>query len=169
MAAIKSGDRVTIVTREVTGEDEKTGMYYSYFGGLTGTVESVYDDRSVCVDIDIESLEHEMQKRHLEMQEAERKRWLANLSGEMRNRLTAEQRQLKMSYKLLVSKKDIESHNGGNPKSKPAPEGAASKDTSAARRKGPARAPGPKEAARLSEADLVAKEQEYLRSLQRHS
>ena len=188
MAAMKSGDRVKVVSREVTGEDEKTGQYYSYFGGLTGTVDRIYDDRSVCVDIDTESLEEEMRKRHLQMQEAERKRWLANLSGEMRSRLTGEQRQLTMSYKLLVSKKDLEPHKGGKPKSKPASEGADSEDASAVRKKGPARAPDPKaaakaappasddvedvtdteeqtEAKRLSESDLAAKEEEYLRSL----
>ncbi len=187
MAAIKAGDRVKIVSREVTDEDEKAGLYYSYFGGLTGTVDRVYEDKSVCVDIDIDSLEDEMRKRHLEMQEAERKRWLANLSGVMRSRLTAEQRQLSMSYKLLVSKNDLEPHKGPKPKRKPVIESADSEDIPAAEEKGPARAPDPTadartappesedlqeeteelaDATRLSESDLAAKEEEYLRSLQ---
>lgn len=189
MAAIKAGDRVRIVTREATSEDAKTGLYYAYFGGLTGTVDRVYDDDSVCVEIDLESLNDEMRERHLAMQEAERQRWISNLSDEVRNRLTPEQKQLKMSYKLLVSKKDIESYKGGKPKSEAKSEAEDSESDSSSK-KGPA-SPGPSAHARaarggagggagksegsgdepapkrLSEADLSAAEEEFLRSRQR--
>ena len=117
MAAFKVGDAVRVVTRDVTKEDEESGLYYAYFGGLAGTVDKVYDDGSVCVDVDLESLTEDMRKRHLEMQEDERKRWLNGLSGEVRNRLTADQRQLTISYRILVSKKDLEKDKGGKPKS----------------------------------------------------
>ena len=193
MAAIKTGDAVMIKSREVSGEDEKTGLYYSYFGGLHGTVDRVYDDGSVCVDIELDSLDEEMRKRHLVMQEAERKRWLNNLSGEVRSRLTADQRQLKMSYKLLVSRNDLDSHKGGKPSSKPNADASKADDSSgttaegsagASDRKPSARAaPRPPEPSttepesapvetpteRLSEADIAAREEEYLRSLQKGS
>jgi hypothetical protein len=94
MAATKAGDRVMIVTREVTSDDQKTGLYFSYFGGLTGTIDRAYDDGSVCVDIDLDSMTDDMRERHLAMQEAERQRWISNLSDEVRNRLSAEQKQL---------------------------------------------------------------------------
>ncbi len=158
MAGIKAGDAVMIRSREVSGEDTRTGLYYSHFGGLYGTIDRVYDDGSVCVEIELDSLDDEMRKRHLAMQEAERKRWLSNLSGEMRNRLTAEQRQLKMSYKLLVSKNDLESRKGGKPKSNQSadsdePESAQAETTSG----------------RLSEADIAAREEQHLRSLENRS
>ncbi|MCL5103224.1 MAG: hypothetical protein M1133_03795 [Armatimonadetes bacterium] len=174
MADFKSGDAVTIRTRGVTGDDVKSGLYYQYFGGLIGNVDRVYDDGSVCVNIDINSLSDEARDRHLAMQEAERKRWLDSLSGEARGRLTEAQRQLKISYKVLVSDKDLERNKGGKPKgsSSPKPESAASEGG----REGPARAPDPVRAdkastepptpKRLSEADLAAKEEEFLRSLQ---
>ena len=191
MAAIKAGDAVLIKPREVTADDEKTGLYYTYFGGLLGTVDRVYDDGSVCVDIELDSLDEEMRKRHLAMQEAERKRWLNNLSGEVRSRLTAEQRQLKMSYKLLVSRNDLESRKGGKPKPEQSTDTAD--DSSGATGKGSTGVSGRKPSARaaphspesgasepepdqldatserLSEADLAAREEEYLRSLQKGS
>lgn len=196
MAAVKAGDRVRVVARDITSEDEKTGLYYSYFGGLTGTIDRVYDDGSVCLDIDLDSLSQEARDRHLAMQETERRRWLESLSGEMRSRLTPEQRQLTISYKLLVSGKDVVPDKSPKPSRKSETEEASGEDSSAAPRKGPARAPEPEAVAvlspreteeteeqvgeaeqapeaaspkRLSESDLDAKEEEYLRSLRRRS
>lgn len=177
MAAIKAGDRVQIVKREPTAEDAKSGLYYIYFGGLVGTVDRIYDDDSVCIEVDLESLNDDARKRHLEIQEAERKRWLDNLSGEARSRLSAEQRQLRMSYKILVGKKDLEPIKGGSPK-KTAEKSGESKDAGAAGGEGPdgapdtvsARAKPVEEEAdaprRVSEADLAKAEEEFLRSRQ---
>lgn len=115
MAAVKAGDRVHVIKRPVTADDAKTGLYYEYFGGLTGTVDRVYDDHSVCIDVDLESLQPAAQQRHAEMQEAERKRWLEGLSNDVRSRLTPEQQKLKMSYKILVGAKDLQPLAGGGP------------------------------------------------------
>lgn len=166
--AFKAGDRVQVTAREVTGDDERTGLYYSYFGGLTGKVDRVYDDNSVCIDIDLESLTEGARERHFTMQQNEQKRWLEGLSGEARNRLTPEQKQLKLSYKILVSEKDLTPLKGDKPKGgKKAEKAEASAEDSASESgdKGPARAPEPAPK-RLSEADLNAAEEEYLRSLQ---
>lgn len=111
--ALKAGDRVQVAKRPVTADDAKTGLYYEYFGGLTGTVDRVYDDHSVCIDVDLESLQPAAQQRHAEMQEAERKRWLESLSNDVRSRLTPEQQKLKMSYKILVGARDLQPLSGG--------------------------------------------------------
>ncbi|MHB9036294.1 MAG: hypothetical protein ACYC64_06480 [Armatimonadota bacterium] len=170
MAEFKVGNTVQVVTREVTGDDVKSSLYFSYFGGLIGTVDRIYDEGTVCIDIDLDSLTQEARKRHLETQEAERRRWLDSLSGEARNRLTEDQKKLKMSYKILVSNKDLESYKGGKPKATKTVEEAASGDDSAAAHEGPARAPVPDpQPTRLSEADLAAKEEEFLRSLQQRA
>jgi hypothetical protein len=186
MSAFKTGDRIRIAQRAVTSDDAKTGLYFSYFGGLTGKVDRTYDDGSVCVEIDLESLQEDTRERHAAMQEAERKRWLESLSDEARNRLTPDQRQLKMSYKLLVSRKDLEPHKGGKPAPESSPKSKGSQDASADTKKGPARTPEPptqlkpapsKSAVpkstkeepppkRLSEADLIAAEEAFLRSRQ---
>lgn len=157
MASFKAGDRVQLASREVNAEDEKNGLYYSYFGGLTGTVDTVYDDGSVCINVDLESLSQEARGRHLAMQEAERKKWLEALSGEARNRLTPDQKQLRLSYKILASKTDLEPFKGGKPgatKRSADSEQAGEEDASPAAPKRP------------SEDDLAKAEEEYLKSLQ---
>lgn len=170
MAAIKAGDRVTVVQRDVTAEDTKTQLYFAYFGGLTGTIDKVYDDDTVCVDIDLDALQEEARERHLAMQEKERRRWLDGLSDEARRRLTPEQQQLKMSYKILVLKKDIVPLKGGSPKDGGKSGGGASEDAPSSEKKGPDKAPNPTadEPApkRVSEADLAAAEEAFLRSRQ---
>lgn len=166
MTALKAGSRVRVIERELSTEDAKSGLYYSYFGGLTGTVDRSYDDDSVCVDVEIESLTEEMRVRHLSVQEAERKRWLENLSDELRNRLSAEQKQLKMNYRILVSKKDLEPAKGDRPSGKAAPTAAkADAASSEGSKKGAGDSPAPPEK-RLSEADLAAAEEEHLRARQ---
>lgn len=185
MAALKAGDKIQVVVREVTTEDQKSGLYYSYFGGLTGTVDRIYDDGFVCVDVDLDSLRTETRERHLAMQETERKKWLDGLSSEARNRLTPEQKQLKLSYKILVSSKDTQPNKGGKPNggknADKSPEAAS--DDSPSAPKGPARAPEPKmrssahaaehhdepTAKRASEEDLSKAEEEYLKSLHEKS
>lgn len=157
--AFKVGDRVKVATREVNADDAKTQLYFEYFAGLTGSVDTMFDDGSICIKVDLESLTEAARDRHAAMQEAERRKWLDGLSGEARSRLTPEQQQLTISYKILVDKKDLEPLKGGEP-SKP----SASKKPSA-------KAEAPKEEGeppptRVSEQDLAAKEEEHLRSLQ---
>ncbi|MDH7600896.1 MAG: hypothetical protein QHI38_01960 [Armatimonadota bacterium] len=175
--AIKAGDRVTVVSRSVTAEDQKSGLYYAYFGGLTGRVERVYPDGSVCVDVDLESLSEEARKRHLAIQESEQQRWLEGLSDDVRSRLTPEQRQLKMSYRILVSKEDLRVLAPGKssekePKKQSTPEASAKKvkgeqKAQTTQSSKPLSEKETKSARprRLSEADLAAAEEAYLRSL----
>lgn len=173
MAATKAGDRVIVTQREVTADDLKSGLYYAYFGGLTGTVDRVYDDESACVDVDLESLTQAAQDRHHAMQEAEKKRWMDSLSQDVRSRLTPEQQKLKMSYKILLSKKDLEPFAGGKPSKKDAAEAKPKADSTAKEAEQPKKEPPPpqEESAaeeapkRLSEADLEAQEQAFLDSL----
>ena len=148
MAQIKSGDTVKIITREITPDDTKSGLYFSYFGGLVGKVDRIYDDGSACIDIDLNSLTADMRERHLGIQEAERKRWLENISDEMRNRLSKEQKQLKMSYKILVGQKDLEIYTGKMPDVVAVAEVEEAEE----------------EPKRLSEAEISAAEEEFLNS-----
>ncbi len=151
MAALKTGQRVAIRSREITAEDQRTQLYFSYFGGLIGSVDRIYDDGTVCVDVELDSLEDSMRKRHLGIQEAERRRWLESLSDEMRNRLTAEQKQLKISYKILLSAKDLTTEIPAR-ETKPQAREAKPKDSDE------------HDVKRLSEAEIAAKEEEFLKS-----
>lgn len=170
MATFKTGDKVRVVTREIKPEDEKSGLYYAYFGGLTGSVDAVYDDGSVCVDVDLESLSEDARERHLAMQEAEKKRWLDGLSGEARGRLNADQKQLRLSYKILTSENDLESFKGGKPTDGKREKSSTSENKASSKTTEPRAAPhsdegSADESKRMSEEDLTKAEEEYLKSL----
>ncbi|MFQ3548831.1 MAG: hypothetical protein SNJ70_03665 [Armatimonadota bacterium] len=116
--AFKDGDRVILKSRPVSPADEKSGLYFSYFGGLIGKIDRIYEDKSICVDIDINCLEPSMRERHIEVQERERKKWLKNLSREARSRLTPEQKLLTFNYRILVNENDLEIYTGPDPEVK---------------------------------------------------
>ena len=113
MAALKPGDSVVVVERDPTAEDTKSGLYYSHFGNLAGTVDRVYDDGTVCVDVSIDALPDGIRRRHEATQNAAKARWLDSLSGEARARLTEVEKQFNLSYKILVSSKDVSSGKTG--------------------------------------------------------
>ncbi|MCX6374615.1 MAG: hypothetical protein NTU88_01000, partial [Armatimonadetes bacterium] len=124
----KEGDYVRIVDREVTPADTKGGMYYPYFRGLAGVVDKIYE-KEICVLVDTESLPEGILKRHLDVQESIKKKWLNGLSGEARTRLTPEEKQFQLSYTILVQETDLEKTNPGD---KPKPPSAKRPAPSAA-------------------------------------
>ena len=103
----KQGEYVRIVDREATPADAKNGTYYPYFGGLAGTVDRVYD-KEICIKVDPESLPKDVSKRHRDIQESIRRKWLDSLSGEARNRLTPEEKRFELAYTILVRSSDLE-------------------------------------------------------------
>ena len=102
----KEGDYVKIVAREVTAADAKSGLYYQHFSGLTGTVDRIYGDE-ICISVDPASLPEGILRRHTAIQESIRRKWLDNLSGEARHRLTPEERQFNLAYTILVQSSDL--------------------------------------------------------------
>ena len=124
MAKSNEGDVVKVISREPTPADVKNQTYYPYFAGLTGTVDKVYDNE-VSVRVDPETLPADVLKRHTEIQESIKRKWLNGLSGEARNRLTPEEKQFKLSYTILVQAADLEKTKPGPKPSKkesPAPD-----------------------------------------------
>jgi hypothetical protein len=171
MASFKAGDRVEIVAREQTTEDITAGMYYPYFGHLTGTVDRVYEDKTICVEVDLDSLPEGIRKRHLEVQDTNKNRWLKGLSDEAQSKLSEADKQFRMSYKILVSAKDLVPGKGpkkaaSKQAAKASPEAAAEKPAAAPESKAKPAAEAPK---RLTEKDLEAKELEFLKEKQRKS
>jgi len=108
MAKVKAGDRVRIARREPTDEDGKTGLYYAHFGGLTGTVQKVYSTQEVAVEVDPESLTREIRKRHEDVRDQMKTKWLEGLSEEGRSRLTEREKDFNLRYVVLVSMADLE-------------------------------------------------------------
>lgn len=123
MPTIKEGERVRIVAREPTDDDAKSGMYYGYFGGLTGTVQKVYSKQEVAVEVEPESLTREIRKRHDEIRDQMKTKWLDGLSEEGRSRLTEREKDFHLRYVVLVAMSDLEK-TGAKPKPVAAQESA---------------------------------------------
>ncbi|HEY3298650.1 MAG TPA: hypothetical protein VGK34_08350 [Armatimonadota bacterium] len=135
----KPGEYVKIIEREQTAADIKNQTFYPYYCGLAGTVDRVYDDL-VCLNVDIDTLPDGVKRRHMDIQDSVKQKWLNGLSNEARNRLTAEEKRFQLAYTLLVNEADLE-------KSK-APEIKSSKPVEAAD-------PKPVTSDDLSEAELA--------------
>jgi hypothetical protein len=133
MSTIKEGDRVRIVTREQTEEDAKANLYFTYYGGLTGTVLKVYNKQEVSVEVEQDSLTREVRKRHEDVRDQMKTKWLDGLSEEGRNRLTEREKDFNLRYVVLVAMTDLEKA-GAKPAAqtvaaKPIPVAAASTTT----------------------------------------
>ena len=108
MAPVKVSDRVRVADRDASAADAKSGLFYDYFRNLTGSIERVYEDKSVCVDVDIDTLPEDVLRRHKEVETAARDKWLHGLSQEQRSRLTEADKQFAMRYKIVVAAADVE-------------------------------------------------------------
>lgn len=109
---LKEGDRVTVVDREPTPADEKNGTFYSHYRNLTGTLEKLYDDGMAGVTVELDSLPETLAKRHKDLTDKAKKKWLEGLSDEARNRLTSEEKQFQMRYTILVKVTDLQKATG---------------------------------------------------------
>src|SRR5690349_2960153 len=124
MATFKEGDRVRVVSREQTEEDNKSGIYYNHYAGLTGTVQKVYSKTEVTLDIELESLSREVRKRHDEVRDQMKTKWLDSLSEEGRGKLTEREKDFILRYVILVKMDDLE--KAGARPAPPKPAAAAS-------------------------------------------
>lgn len=108
MANFKEGDRVRIVTRDQTDEDIKSQLYFAHYGGLTGMVQKVYSKQEVSVEVEQDSLTREVRKRHEDVRDQMKTKWLDGLSEEGRNRLTEREKDFNLRYVVLVAMNDLE-------------------------------------------------------------
>lgn len=138
MSKFKPGDTVAVMGREQTPADIKSGLYYAHYAGMTGTILKVYGEEA-SVLVDRESLPNPIRVRHEENEKAQRQRWLDGLSDEARNKLSASEKTFSLNYAILVAVADL-----GKSKPRPAEAAAAPK--------------------RLTEAEIAAKEAEFLAS-----
>ena len=107
MLRLKDGERVKIIERPAIPADTKSGLYYGYYGGLTGTVFKIYgsgENAQAALDIDLESLPEDVAKRHREVRDQMR----SGLTGEAK-RLSAPggEQEFRLRYVLLVAVGDV--------------------------------------------------------------
>lgn len=106
-SSLKEGDAVQVVDREATQADEKNRTFFNHFRNTRGVLEKLYDDGTATVVLDASTLPEEVRRRHEELTEAARKKWLDGLSSEARARLTPEEQQFQMRYTILVNVDDL--------------------------------------------------------------
>jgi len=104
---LASGTPVRLADREAGSADVKSGLFYPYYKGLTGTVTKDYADGTVSLSVDSDSLPDEIRKRHQTGTEAMRTKWLEGLSDEARNKLSAAEKKFSLRYSILVGLEDL--------------------------------------------------------------
>ena len=104
---LTEGAPVRLADRETTAADTRSGLFYPYYRGLTGTVVKIYADSTASVAIDAESLPEEIRKRHQTGTDAMRQKWLDGLSDEGRNKLSAAEKKFSLRYSLLIGVGDL--------------------------------------------------------------
>ena len=108
MATLRTGDRVRIKDRVPGPQDRKSGIYFDYYRGLSGTVQKAYKSQEVAVQIDLDCLPEDVRKRHLQTRDQMRLRWLDGLPAETRRKLTPEQNSVNLRYVILVAARDLQ-------------------------------------------------------------
>lgn len=103
----QAGDSVSIIARDATAPDTKSGLYYPHFANLRGSILKVYgEEASVLVDRD--SLPDEIRTRHIENETAERKKYADRLSETARGGLSDKEKNFPLQYTILVALKDVQ-------------------------------------------------------------
>ena len=105
--SLRAGDRVRIIDRPSTPQDLKTGLYFGHYRGMIGTIQKVYG-AEVAVEVELDALPEDIWKRHMQVRDQMRERWLEGLSPEVRRKLTPEQKQFDLRYVVLVAAQDLE-------------------------------------------------------------
>ncbi len=104
---LTEGAPVRLADRDTGAADTKSGLFYPYYRGLTGTIAKLYSDNTAAVAVDPDSLPEDIRKRHQAGTEAMRQKWLDGLSDEGRNKLSAAEKKFSLRYSLLVSLSDL--------------------------------------------------------------
>jgi ribosomal protein L21E len=164
MPNFNDGDRVRIVSREQSEEDARAQMYYSYFGGLTGTIQKAYSKAEVAVEVDPESLTKEIRKRHEDVRDQMKTKWLEGLSEEGRSKLTEREKDFNLRFVILVAMADLEKAGPRTVKVTSAPSSVSEPIETTAAASAPVQAAGRKTLAELE----AAEEAELLRRAQQN-
>jgi hypothetical protein len=175
-SSLKEGDAVQVVDREATPADEKNRTFFDHFRNTRGVLEKLYEDGTATVVLDPSTLPEAVRRRHEELTEVARKKWLDGLSSEARARLTPEEEQFQMRYTILVNVDDLlpaaAAKKGGKAAGAKAPAAPhPAEERSARKPQGSARASAQAKAAAeaprtLTLSDLEKAEEEALRQRQ---
>jgi hypothetical protein len=102
------GDHVKIVSRPVTEDDRKKNRYFEHMAGLTGTVQNVYEDGQLAIQVDPPSLSKVSGDVHTTATRRMWEKFSSNITEEQRKALTKEEMEFDTHYVLLVAAGDLE-------------------------------------------------------------
>jgi hypothetical protein len=108
MSKWKLGDRVRVVTRAVTEEDRKKNRYYDHMAGLTGTVQQIYSDDEIAVEVEPASMSKVSADVHKMATQRMRDKFLSQISEEQKKQFTKEELDFDAHYVLLLQSSDLE-------------------------------------------------------------
>ena len=108
MPTWKEGDRVRVISREVTEEDRKSNRYYEHMVGLVGTVQNIYSDTEIAIKIDPEFMTKVTADVQREATNRMREKFANNISEEQKKQLSKEEMEFEAHYVQLVQTKDLE-------------------------------------------------------------
>ena len=106
--AFQEGDKVRIVSRDVTAEDKKNGTYYSHMAGLTGKIENIFSANEVAVNIDREALKDDAKLVHFEAEKRMWNKFWGDQSEASKAMFEDDEKQFKANYVLLCQEADLE-------------------------------------------------------------
>ena len=105
----KEGERVRVVERPVTDDDRKANRYFEHMGGLTGTIENIYNSEEIAVKIDPDCMSPITRDVHRTSIERMRQKFVESISEEQKKLLTPEELNFDANYVLLLRGADLES------------------------------------------------------------
>jgi hypothetical protein len=104
----KSGDRVVIKSRPVTEEDRKKNRYFEHMAGLTGNIQTVYEDGQVALQVEPSSLNSVNREVHDTATHRMWEKFAGFINEDQRKALTKEEMEFDTNYVLLVQAGDLE-------------------------------------------------------------
>ena len=107
MASWKVGQKVQVVTRKVTAEDRTKSRYFEHMAGVRGEIQSVYEDKTVAIQVDTASLSEIPRGVHQTATLKMRDKFSRGIPEEQRKALTKEELEFDTHYVLLVRDEDI--------------------------------------------------------------
>jgi hypothetical protein len=108
MSKWKAGERVRVVSRAVTEEDRKKNRYFEHMAGLTGTIQQVYNESEVALQVEPESLTKISGDVHRTATQRMREKFLSQIGEEQKKQFTKEELDFDAHYVLLVQANDLE-------------------------------------------------------------
>lgn len=127
--------------------------YFPHYAGLEGEVTRIYDSGEAAVTIDPECLQPAAAEMHRKVQQRVADKFFAGLSEEGRKRLTAEEKEIRLNYVVLVKPADLEPAKSAKATAAPSPQPAEAQTGAAPKRP--------------SAKDLKKAEEEYLATRKR--